>query len=354
MAVAAGIVALITAGTLPAQDDVPLWQRTSYREPGFDRSFKCDLVEQQSLAPQVLVFGGSRALRMPPSEVRRRLGLSAFNAAFHNGRPRDSWAFTNFIIDRQPAVPPYCIMCVQVNSFGSSTMHQGLILDERLSRFFPADVVAARTAWAKRQGVHNLLSSRRFSRYGAVVWNSYDARFAAGVTLDQVLTSYLDPDMLATVGNRKVPSNTQETKYFEKTLKLLNAHGVKPLVVIMPYHPRVLKAFLQAGWGIKERWLRRYLHGLQSRYEIGVLDCLNIATFGGTSKGFYDGSHLTADNSTRLMRYCIRKAPGCFRLHPEWLPTPTPTPSPTDTSPAPSTEPSPSPTEASPSPAATQ
>ena len=40
--------------------------------------------------------------------------------------------------------------------------------------------------------------------------------------------------------------------------------------------------------------------------------------------GFYDGAHLTAGNSRRLIRYCINTAPYCFRVP---MPTPSPSPS---------------------------
>jgi hypothetical protein len=56
-----------------------------------------------------------------------------------------------------------------------------------------------------------------------------------------------------------------------------------------------------------------------------VLNCLQISTFGGSPDGFYDGAHLTAGNSRRLIRYCIRMAPSCFRVP---KPTPSPSPSP--------------------------
>ena len=73
--------------------------------------------------------------------------------------------------------------------------------------------------------------------------------------------------------------------------------------------------------------MRRYLSGLQDHYDFKVLDCLRISTFGGSPDGFYDGAHLTAGNSRRLLRYCISKAPSCFRV-----PMPAPSPSPSSSS----------------------
>jgi hypothetical protein len=58
-----------------------------------------------------------------------------------------------------------------------------------------------------------------------------------------------------------------------------------------------------------------------------VLNCLNIKTFGGSPDGFYDGAHLTAGNSRRLIRYCVARAPSCFRLPKPPSPSPSPSPS---------------------------
>ena len=130
--------------------------------------------------------------------------------------------------------------------------------------------------------------------------------------------------MLAKAGNRELPHNTRAMAYFVRTIRLLNKYKIKPLIVIMPYHPRALSAFLSVGWGVKERWLENYLRNLQGRLDFKVLNCLKLSTFGGTTDGFYDGAHLTASNSRRLIRYCIAHAPGCFKLPKP--PTPTPTP----------------------------
>jgi hypothetical protein len=149
----------------------------------------------------------------------------------------------------------------------------------------------------------------------------------AGLTLQESLTHYLDAEMLAKAGNRETPDHTRAMAYFERTIALLNANKIKPLIVIMPYQPRALSAFLKVGWGVKERWLHSYLSWLQKRLDFKVLDCLNIATFGGSADGFYDGAHLTAGNSRRLIKYCVRTAPSCF-IVPKPGPSPSPSPSP--------------------------
>ena len=308
-------------------DTTPTWELQSYLSRGGDRSFKSDLIQEMPEVPRVVVFGGSRGLRMDPATIKLRTGLSAFNSAFHNGHPEDAWAVTDWLIDSHPDQPPAVIWCVQSATLMECPMAPGLILDKRLSQAFPPALIDAKMDYALRQPKYDVLEGRRFGFDGMLWWNRYDQRRKEGLTLQQSLTRYLDADMLAKAGNGKVPHNTRAMAYFERTLGLLNANHIKPLIVIMPYQPRVLKVFLGLGWGVKERWLRRYLSGLQDHYDFKVLDCLRISTFGGSPDGFYDGAHLTAGNSRRLLRYCISKAPSCFRV-----PMPAPSPSPSSSS----------------------
>jgi hypothetical protein len=209
-------------------------------------------------------------------------------------------------------------------------MAPGLIVDERLSQAFPKSLIDAKMAWAMKQPKRNILSGRRFGYDGMLWWNGYDTKRKAGLTLQMALTGYLDAKMLAKAGNRKVPRNTRAMAYFVRTIRLLNTYKIKPLIVVMPYHPRALAAFYSVGWGVKQRWLMKYLRNLQGHLDFRVLNCLNIKTFGGTAEGFYDGSHLNAANSRRLIRYLVAHAPGCFKLPKPPTPTPSPSPSPSE------------------------
>jgi hypothetical protein len=338
--VALGVACLLGVSIPLALSDggTPTWQLKSYYSRGVDRSFKTDLYEEMDRVPRVLVFGGSRSLRMDPATIRQKTGLVSFNFGMHNGHPEDAWAFTDYVLDQHPDKPPTVIWCVQASLFKDVPMNPGLIVDERLSQAFPKALIDAKMGWAMKQPKRNLLSSRRYGYDGMLWWNGYDTKRREGLTLDRSLTGYLDAKMLAKAGNRELPHNTRAMAYFARTIRLLNKYKIKPLIVIMPYHPRALSAFLSVGWGVKERWLENYLRNLQGRLDFRVLNCLKLSTFGGATDGFYDGAHLTASNSRKLIRYCIAHAPGCFKLPKPPTPTPTPTPTP---SPSPSASGSP-------------
>jgi hypothetical protein len=326
-------------------DSTPTWKLKSYYSRGMDRSFKADVYEEMPKVPRVLVFGGSRSLRMDPATIKHETGLTAFNFGFHNGRPEDAWAVTDWAIDSHPDKPPTVIWCLQATTLADVPMSPGLIVDERLAQAFPTSLIKAKLSWAMKQPKRNILSGRKFGRDGMLWWNGYDTKRRNGLSLDQSLNGYLDPQMLAKAGNGQVPHHTRAMAYFVRTIRLLNAYHIKPLIVIMPYHPRALSAFLSVGWGVKQVWLEGYLAKLSKYLDFKVIDCLKISKFGGTANGFYDGSHLTAENSRRLLRYCIAHAKAFFKL-PKPPPSPSPSPSPSaspEPSPSASPEPSPSP-----------
>jgi hypothetical protein len=64
------------------------------------------------------------------------------------------------------------------------------------------------------------------------------------------------------------------------------------------------------GWTLRHRQLVAYLRSVQTRLHFDLLDASNIKTFGGTSRGFYDGVHMKVANVNRLMDWVVQKAGG--------------------------------------------
>ena len=91
-------------------------------------------------------------------------------------------------------------------------------------------------------------------------------------------------------------------------MRLYNDHGVTPLIVVMPYQPRVLRAFREAGFQKHLDRLAAYLRDAGTRCRFRVLDLTDIRTFGGSATEFYDGAHVTRENARRIARTpCARR-----------------------------------------------
>ena len=296
-----------------AAADTPTWKLHTYRNWGGDRSYKCDLVEELKKPPQVLVFGGSRALRFEGTQFTKLTGLTGFNAAFHVARPEDAWAFANFVHARYPNVKLHCFWAVQATSFGDKTLHPGLVLDPRLSKYFSQTLLKKMKPYMPHGTPSNFLSRRRYYWDGTMTWNIYDVWRSEGRTLDQSLTHWL-AQMVPIAAAHGVPKQTRSHWFFQKTIKLFNDMGVKPVIVIMPYHPRALAAFKAVGWmKTKEKRLVDYLNGLKKKCSFKVLDFLWLKTFHGDPNAFYDGAHVTVKNARLIVAQAVKEAPGCFR-----------------------------------------
>lgn len=315
--------AAVAAGSTPAPEiptsaspsappAVPTWRLTSYRKVGFDRSFKADLIDELPEPPRLVIFGGSRATRFEPPYFLEQAGLPAFNCSVQNCRPTDAYAFANYLFSRAPDVKLDCVFAVQTATFADATLHTGLLYDERLSAAFPGELIERQKALAGRPKIKEVLGRNLFTARGQLVRNSYDIRRdLPGYSFSRHLDSYIR----RLLPNYTWTGPTRETRsrfYFEKTMRLFNAHGVVPAVVIMPYHPRALRAFGEVGFGKKMAVLRAYLRDARTRCDFRVLDLLTIASFGGRTSWFYDGAHVTSENSRLIAGHALRTEPVCF------------------------------------------
>jgi hypothetical protein len=71
-----------------------------------DRPVKVGLIDRLLRPPQFVVLGSSRALKIDPAYLQRKLGQRGFNAAVSDGQPEDAWAFLHLIHRRFPNARP--------------------------------------------------------------------------------------------------------------------------------------------------------------------------------------------------------------------------------------------------------
>ena len=302
---------LLLLMTLCAAPAVGL-RRGGETAPLYDRTFKCDRLERLSEPPELVVLGGSRAQRFEPSQLERLTGLPAFNFSVQNSRPEDVYAIARYLFWRAPDVKLRCIWAVQVTTFGDTPLHPGLLAEERLTQFLPNGLIARQRAADAQVAAHEVLWSDEYSPRGALFSNGYDQIEARGIGFDAVMEKYLGR-MLPKAAAPSPLEQRRSKRYFEKTLRLFNLHGVAPILVIMPYHPDVLAAFRAVGWQAKLDALSEYLDSLRGRYAFEVLDYTELSSFGGDAGGFYDGAHVKRENVRRIVRQVVAAVPSAFR-----------------------------------------
>jgi hypothetical protein len=305
-----------------------------------DRTRKADLLDHLGYAPRLIFVGGSRSLRFSPAYAQRRTGLRGFNAAVVECMNEDVWAMMHRVVKRDPQVRRrYMVWGIQPSTiFLTRRLDSALVRDRRLNSWFPRSLLRAQGS-----GLLHPVRTRIYSRDGGLTWDAFAAEAAAGVTLSHNLQPYIDrarrnPCTQDSISTKK----TRGRRYFELTLKYLNAHQCEPLLILMPIHPKVLSVMRNDHWVSLHASLLAYFKTLQERYHFTVLDFTFIPRFNGDPEAFYDDVHMKASNLRRMVATAVRDAPWAFgKGAAPWDPVPTPPPTPVPSaSPADSASPS--------------
>ncbi len=289
-----------------------------------DRPVKVGLIDRLAEAPQLIIFGSSRALKINPAYLQARLGQPGFNAGVSDGEPEDAWAFLNLIHSRFPKAHPHYLYMLDVEAF-RGTPDPGVLDTPQLARYIPfgqrwlarAHGIFPLLSWkgvrasirvVRKTAFGNGISLRNtlFTANGFRIVDSHDVARARGSTLaDQLRGSEaLYSWVYRTLYHRL--SATQES-YFERSLAKMDAWGEPPVIVLTPIHPAMRAVLGPLGWNVRHRQVLAYLDALSKRYRFTVLDMTSLSSFGGSPRFFYDGFHLTIPNMHRLLDTLIRK-----------------------------------------------
>jgi hypothetical protein len=302
-----------------------------------DRATKACLAERLRSAPQLIVYGSSRAMKVAPAFVSRLTGLTTFNAAVSSASPADVWAFANFLHGRFPGRPARVIWLLDIESFRTRPLDPGLLETPALARYFSASAQASAKidsvwtlfSWKTARDAYRVATSHRasiatrvpctyrsngvteYTPRGLRQWDFHDVARARGASLtasvDRSIAQYRG---VYASGYPRLSPTSQH--WFERTLRVMHAWGIRPIIVLTPIQPKLLRAIGSLGWWRRHADVVRYLHSVQKRVPFELLDASEVATFGGSRRAFYDGVHMTPPNVRRLMTWVVRHSPAAF------------------------------------------
>ena len=297
-----------------------------------DRATKACLAERLAVAPQLVVYGSSRAMKIDPAYVSRLSGYTSFNAAVSSATPADAWAFANFLHDRFPGAGRHVLWLLDVESFRARPLDPGLFATPALARYFSAsarvgaqlDSAWTLLSWKAAQDAFRVATSKaasaatrvpctyrtngvtEYAPNGLRQWDFHDLAQARGTSLstgiNQSITEY------RTIYRSGYPRlDPVPRRWFERTLLAFHAWGARPVIVLTPVQPKLARVIGPLGWERRHAEVVRYLRGLGKRVPFTLLDASRVATFGGNRRAFYDGVHMTAPNARRLVAWAIRR-----------------------------------------------
>jgi hypothetical protein len=336
------LVAAIAALVIVALSVGAIWPRTAWASPEASRTAKIRLLDKLARAPQLLVLGSSRAMRVDPALLRRLTGLTGFNAAVSSGTCADAWCFLHLVADRFPSTPaPRVLWMLDVEQFRARAIHPWLLSVPRLAQYIPAQFLpaAGRTASAGAStsaGLSALSPAARASSLagaaaaspaadpaaraavdygyrriyasdGLLRWAPDDYRAAHGWTLgDGIADSIQKYRGIYPRGFKGLGS--MPGWFVRESIKLLNERGVRPVIVLSPYQLQLLDFIAGRGWPLRHQQLLDFFASLRPSCDFVLLDMTRTSSFGGRPSEFYDGTHPRAGLMDTLVRAVVRRS----------------------------------------------
>jgi hypothetical protein len=308
LALVAAVVAALAAGWAARGDGSARHPATAAVRT--DRGVKADLLAKLARPPQVLIFGGSRAVRFEPAYLQRLTGLPGFNLALQNGRPEDAWAFIAYARRIFPGLRPRVLWFVHVEAFRKQRLSPGVTDDPRLARAFPPSLIAAERA--KPDPTNPVARAKELAQTtygpdGVVLRNRYNIRAARGYTLERGL-AWSIAKAEERYRHPQPALDPRAQRYFEKTLALENELGRTPVIVFMPTQPELMAA-IRASWQQRHDRVMTYLDSLKERYRFTVIDLSDLSSVPEADpNAFYDGIHVRLSNARRILQEVVRRA----------------------------------------------
>ena len=285
---------------------------------GRTRLAKARLVERLRRPPDLVIFGGSRAMKFDPGEIRRRTGLSGLNLAVTHARPEDTWALLNLLHARFPSARFRLLWVIHCDEFIRRPIDAAIVLDPGLSRFFPRRLVQAQLPAAVSQARGEEKTTEIDIREHGRLTYAPDGYVVKGFFSGDKLPPKSHPAAVAVnirkelwiYANHPVTPYRQSVRYFRKDLAMMDAlAAARPVLVAAPFDTRIYAATLDHGWGARHRRLLALLAGLRRRDRFSFLDLSRAAAHGFVPGDFYDGIHLTPRAAMRVIDLVMRRFP---------------------------------------------
>jgi len=276
-----------------------------------NRAIKTRFYREASPPAEALILGNSAAFKYAPATVERLTDLPAFNAAVRGGEPHYFLAFTRMALERQ--VPRLILATAHANSFIYSPHFLDGLRNSPLGGYVGLHPTNA-DRWnqarkeARKKSLRALgwvvrhVSSRGrwrppmiFDRDGLAHFRYEDRIFSPGREPERIphvagyLQHFQEPH----------PLDAAQCQAFETWLALCQAHRIRTIVLLAPWHPFLLNLLYEhTRFPETQNQTVEYMAKMQSTYGFTYFDFTRLETFGGSVDDYFDSrhfSHLAAD-----------------------------------------------------------
>lgn len=259
--------------------------------------------------PDVVILGSSATFAMAPEQIRRRTGLSAFNASVHGGTPRDYHALL-LHLERRGTWPDAVLVALSFEQL-RPTARVGFEPGDPLTRYVaaedrPAFASAVASLFAADQ-TEASVRRLRASFEGSVPPPAY--RFAA----DGLGSFTSAPSLVLTERPGGNPELTfpdiddGQWRHLQAVLEACRARGTRVIVFLPPLHPELARLWEETtSLSPILRELQRRLAAYVPRPVRAVHDFRRLSSYGGRPELFMDMRHPDAESNRLMLDVMLR------------------------------------------------
>jgi hypothetical protein len=292
------------------------------------RTEKLELLDAYTEAPDGLILGSSRVMKIEPAYLQQKTGLSFFNAGVDYARPEDHLALAREYLRRFGHAPKMILLGVDVTAYSASApVEVELVNTMRL-----ADHVPEALTWRDRvERYENLLSwhqtklslmsikhrlraspesspAESFQPDGLRIYHERESQIANGTYDLDAGIEYNQREYKAAFNGFQKHSGLRRQLFLE-LIKYCREHRTRLIVFIAPMHPS-LESFLQTQTESTERSgeVVSFVSNLADLYQFPLIDLSSIDAFKGDPKQFVDGVHPLEPNTRRMIDVILETA----------------------------------------------
>lgn len=303
------------------------------------REVKLNMIDDIDDAPDVLVLGSSRSMKLDPKVIKREAGVSAFNAAVSGGVNRDFNLYARYAHKRWDELP-HLVIGITNDTFRDDDTNT-LVTDQRLlglldERQRLQERVASIPELASmgtfklslKAVMHGPVAQAQASQVqddsDRAVRNQRSSYRKDGMQLfDPIFTGTLDErvdkQMRNFIKGAFAPMDTFTgvsaggNTALSDLIRFANEQGDEPVLWLTPFQPDAAQLLADTTWQQRDMNMRRQLDRMRaSGLRFQVIDLTDPASFSGTREDWHDGIHMTEANTARVVAELERE--GAFDM----------------------------------------
>lgn len=291
------------------------------------RATKVQLLTSTKTAPEGLILGSSRVLKLEPAYLQEKLGHDFFNAGVNYGKPEDFLAMLRLYQSHVGTLPRTVVLGLDVHGFSPtlpmdarllSNQHlageiQELIpLDDRFNRWKEllswqqtTSSLKSLKRWVKNETDESPIES--FCDDGLLVYHQREREIAEGTydfagALDYNKHEYRQ----LFAGYDKLSAERIET--LKTIVDTCASNGSRLIIFMTPMHPELINHLSDTSYAARQAELKEHLAHKASLGRFVFNDLSTVQTFNGDAGQFVDGIHPLESNTRKMIDLMVRNA----------------------------------------------